>query len=138
MPPPELAALQQRAAGIGVALDDLRGKRLLAYLDLLERWNRTYNLTAVRERDAMREQHLLDCLAVVPPLRRRLTRSGRVLDVETKRGRDGDLQYEIKLINARGEKQELLIDAATGRPSPLSPPLADQESRPRIRTSFLA
>ena len=39
---------------------------------------------------------------------------GRVLDVETKRGRDGDLQYEIKLINARGEKQELLIDAATG------------------------
>ena len=40
--------------------------------------------------------------------------SGRVLDVETKRGRDGDLQYEIKLINARGEKQELLIDAATG------------------------
>ena len=39
---------------------------------------------------------------------------GRVLDVETKRGRDGDLQYEIKLVNARGEKQELLIDAATG------------------------
>lgn len=39
---------------------------------------------------------------------------GRVLEVETKRGRKGDLQYEIKLVNARGERQEVLVDAATG------------------------
>jgi 16S rRNA (guanine527-N7)-methyltransferase len=37
---------------------------LLAYLDLLERWNRTYNLTSVRERGEMLRRHLLDSLAM--------------------------------------------------------------------------
>lgn len=40
--------------------------------------------------------------------------SGRVIDVETKRGRKGELRYEIKLIDARGNKHEVLVDAATG------------------------
>jgi 16S rRNA (guanine527-N7)-methyltransferase len=118
MPQPELAALQQRAAGIGVALDDLRGKRLLAYLDLLERWNRTYNLTAVRERDAMREQHLLDCLAVVPPLRRRLTRSGRVLDVGSGGGLPGVViavmadDIDVCCVDAVGKKAAFVRQVA--------------------------
>lgn len=43
---------------------------LRAYLDLLAQWNRVYNLTAVRDTDAMLTQHLLDCLAVIPALRR--------------------------------------------------------------------
>jgi 16S rRNA (guanine527-N7)-methyltransferase len=45
---------------------------LLRYLDLLARWNSTYNLTSVRTREGMLAQHLLDCLAVVGPLRRQL------------------------------------------------------------------
>jgi 16S rRNA (guanine527-N7)-methyltransferase len=49
-----------------------QGDRLLAYLDLLQRWNRVYNLTAVREPEAMLRQHLVDCLAVLPALRREL------------------------------------------------------------------
>lgn len=40
--------------------------------------------------------------------------AGRVIDVETKRGRKGELRYEIKLIDARGNKHEVLVDAATG------------------------
>lgn len=40
--------------------------------------------------------------------------NGRVIDVETKRGRKGELRYEIKLIDARGNKHEVLVDAATG------------------------
>lgn len=39
---------------------------------------------------------------------------GRVIEVETKRGRKGELRYEIKVIDARGEKHEVLVDAATG------------------------
>ena len=46
--------------------------RLLAYLDLVARWNKVYNLTAVRELGDMLTQHLLDCLAVVEPLRQAL------------------------------------------------------------------
>lgn len=40
---------------------------------------------------------------------------GRVADVETKRGAQGQLQYEIKLITPEGRKQELRVDAATGQ-----------------------
>lgn len=39
---------------------------------------------------------------------------GRVIDVETKHGRKGELRYEIKIIDAKGDKQEVLVDAATG------------------------
>lgn len=58
------------------------------YLDLLERWNATYNLTAVRERDAMRTQHLADCLALLPPLLRHKP-AGRLLDVGSGGGLPG-------------------------------------------------
>lgn len=40
--------------------------------------------------------------------------NGRVIDVETERGRKGELRYEIKLIDAQGRKHEVLVDAATG------------------------
>lgn len=43
--------------------------KLLAYLDLLARWNRTYNLTAVRDPAEMVSRHLLDSLAVLPFVR---------------------------------------------------------------------
>jgi 16S rRNA (guanine527-N7)-methyltransferase len=47
--------------------DDVQAK-LLAYLDMLHRWNRTYNLTAVRDPRDMLVQHLFDSLAVLPIL----------------------------------------------------------------------
>lgn len=40
--------------------------------------------------------------------------AGRVVDVETKRGAQGELRYELKLVDSQGHKQEILIDAATG------------------------
>ena len=43
---------------------------LLAHLDLIAKWTRVYNLTAVRDPREMLTHHLLDCLAVVPPLQR--------------------------------------------------------------------
>ena len=60
-------------AGLGMlGLDLAAGQRgqLLDYLDLIQKWNRVYNLTAVRDPREMLTQHLLDSLAVVAPLRR--------------------------------------------------------------------
>src|SRR6185369_151203 len=64
------AALLDGARAIGVPLDDAQADRLLAYLALIAKWNRVYNLTAIRDEREMLTQHLLDSLAVVPALRR--------------------------------------------------------------------
>jgi 16S rRNA (guanine527-N7)-methyltransferase len=60
------AQLAEGIAELGLALPPLTQPRLLDYLELLHKWNRTYNLTAVREPSRMVGQHLLDCLAVLP------------------------------------------------------------------------
>ncbi|HEU5283400.1 MAG TPA: 16S rRNA (guanine(527)-N(7))-methyltransferase RsmG [Burkholderiales bacterium] len=60
---------QQLAQGVrelGIELPPRAQERLLQYLALLQKWNRVYNLTAVREPGRMVSQHLLDCLAVAP------------------------------------------------------------------------
>ena len=86
----EAEALQHAALAMGLALDAGAAAQLGRYLDLLLRWNATYNLTAVRDRDAMRLQHLVDCLAVVEPLRRaRAVGPQRLLDVGSGGGLPG-------------------------------------------------
>ena len=58
-------------AGITALKLDLSAEqeaKLLAYVALIEKWNKVYNLTAVREPEAMVTQHLLDSLAVLPHL----------------------------------------------------------------------
>ena len=62
--------LQQAAEQLSLALTDTQIDLLLAYVDLLQRWNRVYNLTALRDPAEMLSHHLIDCLAVLPPLRR--------------------------------------------------------------------
>lgn len=54
------------AAELGLSLSPQAQQRLLDFLGLLEKWNRVYNLTAVRDPAQMVSQHLLDCLAIVP------------------------------------------------------------------------
>ena len=89
MPMTEADRLAACAAQAGVGLSPAQTSRLLQYLDLLERWNATYNLTAVRRREDMLVQHLVDCLAIVPALERRLSSGGRVLDVGSGGGLPG-------------------------------------------------
>lgn len=60
--------LGQGLAELGLNLSPAAEKKLLAYLDLIHKWNRVYNLTAVREPGRMLVQHLLDSLAIVPRL----------------------------------------------------------------------
>jgi 16S rRNA (guanine527-N7)-methyltransferase len=64
--------LQKGLADLGLDLDETRQSQLLAYLDLIAKWTRVYNLTAVRDAHEMLTHHLLDSLAVVLPLRRAL------------------------------------------------------------------
>lgn len=94
----------QLAAGIaalGLDLPPNGETRLLAYLALLDKWNRVYNLTAVREPERMVSHHLLDSLAAVPHF------SGpTVLDVGSGGGLPG-----IPLAIARPDLQVTLIDS---------------------------
>lgn len=53
---------------LGIVLPDAAIEKLLTYVQLLEKWNKTYNLTAIRGGDDMVVQHLLDSLAIVPHL----------------------------------------------------------------------
>ncbi len=57
---------------LGLDLDEGHQAQLLAYLDLIAKWTRVYNLTAVRDAHEMLTHHLLDSLVVVLPLRRAL------------------------------------------------------------------
>lgn len=57
--------LTQGAATLGVALDARQHELLMGYLALLIKWNKAYNLTAVRNPDEMVSRHLLDSLSVV-------------------------------------------------------------------------
>ncbi len=86
----ESARLTAGARSLGVALDQAQADHLLAYLDLLARWNKTYNLTAIRDPQQMLVQHLLDSLSVVVPLQRHTAeRPARLLDVGSGGGLPG-------------------------------------------------
>ncbi len=60
------AALSAGVRALGLEIDAATQGRLLTYVALLEKWNRTYNLTAIREPERMVSHHLLDSLAVLP------------------------------------------------------------------------
>src|SRR5438552_1330638 len=60
------ATLRDGAQALGIDLSQLQQEQMLAYLALLGKWNRTYNLTSIREPAQMMTHHLLDSLAVVP------------------------------------------------------------------------
>jgi 16S rRNA (guanine527-N7)-methyltransferase len=90
MPPldPLLADLSGR---LSLDISDTQGELLHRFMALLQRWNGTYNLTAVRDPAQMLTQHLADCLAIVPALRRQRDASNakRLLDVGSGGGLPG-------------------------------------------------
>jgi 16S rRNA (guanine527-N7)-methyltransferase len=97
-------ALAAGAAALGLELDDAKQAKLLAYLTLLEKWNRTHNLTAVHGRERMLSHHLLDSLAVLPHLP---VQSGmRLIDVGSGGGLPG-----IPLAIARPDWHVALLDS---------------------------
>ncbi|MDD4880813.1 MAG: 16S rRNA (guanine(527)-N(7))-methyltransferase RsmG [Gallionellaceae bacterium] len=94
--------LKTALAAMGLAIDADQQDRLLAYLALLQKWNRTYNLTAIHEPDRMLTHHLLDSLAVLP-----YVTAGRLLDVGAGAGLPG-----IPLAIVRPDLEVTLIDSS--------------------------
>ena len=104
----DLTALLDRGLeGLGLPLPPAARQQLLRYIALLARWNRTYNLTAIREPERMVTHHLLDSLAAVPALDR--VADGRavlsVLDVGSGGGLPG-----IPIAVARPEWRVTMVD----------------------------
>lgn len=111
-------ALQALSAALGVSLTEEQQAQLIAYLQLLQRWNATYNLTAVREPAAMFTQHLADCLAVIPPLQRMAPDGGRLLDVGSGGGLPGVViacalpAWDVTCVDAVAKKAAFVRQAA--------------------------
>ncbi|MFZ5722185.1 MAG: 16S rRNA (guanine(527)-N(7))-methyltransferase RsmG [Pseudomonadota bacterium] len=107
--------IAEGAKALGVALSDSQVAMLHRYLDLLEKWNAAYNLTAVRGRDAMEVEHILDSLAIVPHVQ---LRGGTVADVGTGAGLPGMVlaialpENRYVLIDSNGKKTRFLMQAA--------------------------
>jgi len=81
--------LRSGAAALGVSLSDLHCERLLAYGALILKWNKVYNLTALRDPGTVLTHHLLDSLSVIAPLARQCPDSASLLDVGAGAGLPG-------------------------------------------------
>ncbi len=93
--------LEQGLAAMGIGLQQGQRRTLLGYLALLAKWNRSYNLTAVRDPRLMVRRQLLDSLSILPWIDR-----GPVLDVGTGAGLPG-----IPLAIARPDVAFSLLDS---------------------------
>lgn len=114
-----LTRLRAAAAQLGLDLPDSQLDQLLAYLDLIAKWNKVYNLTAVRDPEEMLVQHLFDSLAVIVPLRRQTGgRAVRLLDVGSGAGLPGAViaiccpEVQVDCVDTVGKKAAFIQQAA--------------------------
>jgi 16S rRNA (guanine527-N7)-methyltransferase len=118
---PDPEAIVGCARTLGLALDPAQGERLAAFGALLQRWGRTYNLTAIRDREQLLTHHLADCLAAVGPLRRHLVARAApssLLDVGSGGGLPGVVfaiacpELAVCCVDAVGKKVAFVRQAA--------------------------
>ena len=106
--------LKRGLIALGLTLGNDVQQRLLEYIALLEKWNRVYNLTAIREPEKMVSHHLLDSLAVAPHLHAK-----RLLDVGSGAGLPGiPLAFakpgmHVTLLDSNHKKAAFLNQAVT-------------------------
>ncbi|MEG0965670.1 MAG: 16S rRNA (guanine(527)-N(7))-methyltransferase RsmG [Pseudomonas sp.] len=107
--PQHAEELSTGARQLGVELSEAQHAQLLAYLALLIKWNKAYNLTAVRDPDEMVSRHLLDSLSVMP-----FIHSERWLDVGSGGGMPGiplailHPDKKVTVLDSNGKKTRFL------------------------------
>ena len=101
----EQQVLCEGAELMQINLSDKQISQLLSYLTLLLKWNRTYNLSAIRDPIESVKKHLLDSLSIIPHLK-----PGRLLDVGSGAGLPGIVisimlpEIEVSVIDSVGKK----------------------------------
>lgn len=113
------ARLGHALAQLDLQLTQAQASLLLDYLDLIAKWNKVYNLTAVRDPDEMLVQHLFDSLAAIGPLRRQTGgRAARLLDVGSGGGLPGVViaiacpEIQVDCVDTVGKKAAFIQQAA--------------------------
>lgn len=110
-----MKSAQRLAAGIaalGLELDDATQQHLLAYGALLMKWNKVYNLTAIRDEASMVDLHLLDSLSILP-----YVKASRIADIGTGGGLPGiplaicHPDMEVSLVETVNKKASFLQQA---------------------------
>ena len=119
-------ALRSGVQTLGLELGDDQITQLLDFMALLQKWNKVYNLTSVRDPQEMLTHHLLDSLTAVGPLRRQLAQAGqeagsqalRLLDVGSGGGLPGVVfaiccpQLDVSCVDTVAKKAAFIQQAA--------------------------
>lgn len=112
-------ALVAAAQQLGLSLSDSQIEQLLAYQGLIQKWNKVYNLTAVRDPQAMLTQHLVDSLSLLPALLRHAEgRPLRMMDVGSGGGLPGVVvaicapQIDVTCVDAVAKKASFIKQVA--------------------------
>ncbi|MDH3210218.1 MAG: 16S rRNA (guanine(527)-N(7))-methyltransferase RsmG [Burkholderiaceae bacterium] len=115
----DLGQLTEAGAQMGAPLSEPQAQLLLDYLELLTKWNRVYNLTAVRAPAEMLVLHLLDSMSIVAPLRRwGAGNAKRLLDVGSGAGLPGAViaalmpEMDVTCVDAVGKKVSFIRQVA--------------------------
>jgi len=120
------AKLRAGLTALDLFLSDAQVVSLLDYQALIGKWNKVYNLTAVRDPDEMLTHHLLDSLAVIAPLRRQLAqmspasegKAPRLLDVGSGAGLPGVViaiccpEIQVDCVDTVGKKAAFIQQVA--------------------------
>jgi 16S rRNA (guanine527-N7)-methyltransferase len=118
----DLQTLVLAAQTLGLELASSDAQRLLAYRDLIAKWNKVYNLTALRDPAQMLSHHIIDSLTAAPPLHKHLSETGlprcRLLDVGSGGGLPGVVlaatmpQLDVTCVDTVGKKAAFVQQVA--------------------------
>ena len=107
----ESAQLYDAAQQIGISLSDTQISQLIGYVDLMEKWNRAFNLTAVSRRPELFSRHIVESLAVTP-----FFGGDKCADIGTGAGLPGvplaiaDPRKTFVLLDSNGKKTRFLLE----------------------------
>ncbi|MDH5299759.1 MAG: 16S rRNA (guanine(527)-N(7))-methyltransferase RsmG [Gammaproteobacteria bacterium] len=107
-----LSELRAGLAHLNMQADETQQQQLLEFVALLKKWNKVYNLTALRREDDMLRLHILDSLAVQP-----FVSGQRVVDIGSGAGLPGiplaimNPQRHFTLVDSNGKKTRFITQA---------------------------